>query len=219
MSCEVRKLPNFSKKPDVFFSFHLWFPFEMIIFVQCCPMFFYVFLWGGSIIMYHRRKSSPFQRWCCFQGQAVHGIPTGGCTLDPLTVRLFLREKKVRFRQDGAATCMVLVRTSDIYRNAKGTVDYIYDVFIHICMTPWHILLSRIFYSSFYEVVTLACLFQLKLAMKRWRCWWSSPCQGWSMLRIRIRFSISTWVSVLWACRWSSIRTWCLARRPVTRTP
>ena len=66
----------------------------------------------------------------------MHGIPTGGCTLDPLTVRLFLREKKIRFPQDGAATCMVLVRTSDIYRNAKGTVDYIYVLFIDICMTP-----------------------------------------------------------------------------------
>ena len=119
-----------------------------------CPMLSHVFLWGGSIVMYHRRKSSPFQRWCCFQGQAVHGIPTGGCTLDPLTVRLFLREKKIRFPQDGAATCMVLVRTSDIYRNAKGTVDYIYviyiyDVFIDICMTPWHILFSRQFFLQF----------------------------------------------------------------------
>ena len=144
-------------------------PFEMVIFVQCCPIFF--FSTGGSIIMYHERKSSPFQRWCCFQGQAVHGIPTGGCTLDPLTVSLFLREKKIRFPQDGAATCMVLVRTSDIYRNAKGTVDYVYIyIYIYVICVYWYLhdstthTLAGNSTAVFGEVVTLACLFQLKLA-------------------------------------------------------
>lgn len=131
---QSHKVAQFLQETGCFGIFSPMTPFEMVIFVQCCPMFF--FSKGGSIIMYYQRKSSPFQRWCCFQGQAVHGIPTGGCTLDPLTVRLFLREKKIRFPQDGAATCMVLVRTSDIYRNAKGTVDYIY---LYIWCVYWYL--------------------------------------------------------------------------------
>ena len=129
MSCEVRKLPNFSKKPDVFFSFHLWFHSRWLFLsnANAVPCFSL----GGKHYNVSSKEVVSFPTVVLFSRPSSAWHSHRGMHPRPTHRPSFSAWKKDRFPQDGAATCMILVRTSDIYRNARGTVD---DIYMYICV-------------------------------------------------------------------------------------
>ena len=151
MSCEVRKLPNFSKKPDVFSSFHLWFHSRWLFLSNAVPCFSlggkYCHVSSKEVVSFPAVVlfSRPSSAWHSHRG--MHPRPThrpsfSAWKKDPVSPRwrcdMYGPSEDIRSLQKCKRDCRLYI-----------CYIYIYDVFIDICMTPWHILFSRQFFLQF----------------------------------------------------------------------